>query len=72
VSSGIGQGKSFPVGSSATGRPAIKDSSAVEVTGKDCWPLATDAYSKNANQIPVSRVMRLIAHIFAAIAGGGN
>lgn len=24
--------------------------SAVEVTGKDCWPLATDAHSKTANQ----------------------
>ena len=34
--SGIGQGKSFRWASRATGRPAIKETSAVETTGKGC------------------------------------
>jgi hypothetical protein len=38
VSSGIGHGSSFPLLSSATGRPAMLDASTVETTGNACCP----------------------------------
>ena len=45
--SGIGQGRSFPSLSNATGRPAIVDSSTVEMTVNGCCP-ATKGALKDA------------------------
>ena len=51
---GIGQGRSLPWLSSSTGRPAMKDSFTVEVTGNDCCPaapVAMVALKMNASKI---------------------
>jgi len=46
--SGIGHGSSFSSLSNATGRPAIDDSSTVEMTGKDCCPASSGELRKTA------------------------
>lgn len=46
--SGIGHGSSFPSLSNAIGRPAMDDSSTVEMTGKDCCPATSGELRKIA------------------------
>src|ERR1700722_1130263 len=57
--SGIGQGRSFPCASSATGLPAMVGSSTIDTTGNFCWAVvvAVSSRAKAMRTAGVSRFM---------------
>src|ERR1700723_46289 len=57
--SGIGQGRSFPCASSATGLPAMVGSSTIDTTGNFCWAVVV-AVSSRAKAMRTAWVSRFM------------
>jgi hypothetical protein len=59
----MGQGKSFPWLSSATGRPAIEETSTVETTGKGCCAATMVAHIKQVSSILAGLTINFLVDI---------